>query len=171
MRHHSTRFLLCSWAQLWRTNHKRPMSLSPHNQEKISGVTWLAHIMWMLMVVVFKKDQNQSWTSFTSTNVKLRLRFDIPLTFTWCSSDIHLTFNWPSPDPLWVELVEIQSKVAHGNLPQKCPKNDDSHTSEYLFNEIQLISADFSWFWLFLQILGSWLTLDAIFQHKLRYHH
>ena len=45
---------------------------------------------------------------------------------------------------LWVELAEIQSKVAPGNLPQKCPKNDDSHTSEYLFNDIQLILADFS---------------------------
>ena len=45
---------------------------------------------------------------------------------------------------LWVELAEIWSKVASGNLPQKCPKNDDSHTSEYLSNEIQLISAGFS---------------------------
>ena len=43
MRHHSTRFLLCSWAQLWRTNNKRPMSLSPHNQEKISGVKCSYH--------------------------------------------------------------------------------------------------------------------------------
>jgi len=48
-----------------------------------------------------------------------------------------------------VELAEIQSKVAPGNLPQKCPKNDDSHTSEYLFNEIQLISADFDCFYKF----------------------
>ena len=46
MRHHSTRFLLCSWAQLWRTNNKRPMSLSPHNQEKISGVKWSYHGKW-----------------------------------------------------------------------------------------------------------------------------
>ena len=33
-----------------------------------------------------------------STNVKLRLRFDIHLTFTWRSPDVHLTFTWPSPD-------------------------------------------------------------------------
>ena len=45
---------------------------------------------------------------------------------------------------LWVELVEIQSKVAYGILPLKRPKNDDSPTSEYLFNEIQLITADYS---------------------------
>ena len=31
-------------------------------------------------------------------NVKLRLRFDIHLTFTWYSPD-HLTIIWPSPDP------------------------------------------------------------------------
>ena len=51
MRHHSTRFLLCSWAQLWRTNNKRPMSLSPHNQEKISGVTCSYHVKccWILL--------------------------------------------------------------------------------------------------------------------------
>ena len=51
MRHHSTRFLLCSWAQLWRTNNKRPMSLSPHNQEKISGVTCSYHVKccWILV--------------------------------------------------------------------------------------------------------------------------
>ena len=59
--------------------------------------------------------------------------------------DILLSYSSLVSSPaLWVELVEIQSKVAHGNLPQKCPKNDDSHTSEYLFNEIQLITADFS---------------------------
>ena len=55
-----------------------------------------------------------------------------------------LGYDCKCPVSLWVELAEIQSKVAYGNLPQKCPKNDDSHTSEYLFNEIQLISADFS---------------------------
>ena len=33
-----------------------------------------------------------------STNVKLRLRFDIHLAFTWHSPDIHLTFTWCSPD-------------------------------------------------------------------------
>ena len=37
-------------------------------------------------------------TSFTSNKVKLRLRFYIHLTFTWCSPD-HLTIIWPSPDP------------------------------------------------------------------------
>ena len=37
-------------------------------------------------------------TSFTSTNVRLRLRFDIHLTFTWHSPD-HLTIVWPSSDP------------------------------------------------------------------------
>ena len=44
-----------------------------------------------------------------STNVKLRLRLDIHLTFTWRAPDVHLlftwpldnhlTFPWPLPDP------------------------------------------------------------------------
>ena len=38
-----------------------------------------------------------SRTSFTSTNVKLRLRFDVHLTFTWHSPEPHLT-TWPSSD-------------------------------------------------------------------------
>ena len=68
-----------------------------------------------------------------------------------------------------MELAEIWSKVASGNLPQKCPKNDDSHTSEYLSNEIQLISADFSWFQLILTVFtssGSRLSLAAIYIDK-----
>ena len=36
-------------------------------------------------------------TSFTSTNVKLRLRFDLHLTFHWHSPEPHLT-TWPSSD-------------------------------------------------------------------------
>ena len=36
-------------------------------------------------------------TSFTSTNVKLRLRFDVHLTFPWHSPEPHLT-TWPSSD-------------------------------------------------------------------------
>ena len=55
-------------------------------------------------------------TSFTSTNVKLRLRFDVHLMFTWppfdlpltltspdghlVFPDVHLTLIWPSPDHL-----------------------------------------------------------------------
>ena len=42
----------------------------------------------------------KGWTSFMSTNVKLRLRFDIHLAFTWRSPDIHLTFTWHSLDHL-----------------------------------------------------------------------
>ena len=38
-----------------------------------------------------------SGTSFTSTNVKLRLRFDVHLTFHWHSPEPHLT-TWPSSD-------------------------------------------------------------------------
>ena len=45
-----------------------------------------------------------------------------------------------------MELAEIQTKVAPGNFPQKCSKNDDSHTTRYLFRGIQLISADFDCF-------------------------
>ena len=41
-------------------------------------------------------------TSFTSTNVKLRLRFVVHLTFTWHSPDIHLTLTWTSPDHLTI---------------------------------------------------------------------
>ena len=36
-------------------------------------------------------------TSFTSTNVNIRLRFDVHLTFTWHSPEPHLT-TWPSSD-------------------------------------------------------------------------
>ena len=39
----------------------------------------------------------QHETSFKSINVKLRLRFDIHLTFHWHSTDIHLNLTWP-PD-------------------------------------------------------------------------
>ena len=56
-------------------------------------------------------------------------------------------------DTLWVELAEIQTKVAPGNFPQKCPKNDDSHTTRYLFRGIQLISADFDCFSLNSEVL------------------
>ena len=42
--------------------------------------------------------ERKNITSFTSTNVKLRLRFDVHLTFHWHSSDV-LTIIWPSPDP------------------------------------------------------------------------
>ena len=54
---------------------------------------------------------------------------------------------------LWVEFAEIQTKVAPGNFPQKCPKNDDSHTTRYLFGGIQLISADFDCFSLNSEVL------------------
>ena len=56
-------------------------------------------------------------------------------------------------DALWMELAEIQTKVAPGNFPQKCPKNDDSHTTRYLFRDIQLISADFDCFSLNSEVL------------------
>ena len=62
-------------------------------------------IEWPLVVKTHTQCLTQplglkSKTSFTSTNVKLRLRFDIDvhLTFTWRSPDVHLTIIWPSSD-------------------------------------------------------------------------
>ena len=43
-----------------------------------------------------KKDQ----TSFTSTNIKLKLRFDVHLTFHWCSLEPYLTTRPSSDLPL-----------------------------------------------------------------------
>ena len=51
---------------------------------------------------VHKNGAVQSSTSFMSTNVKLRLRFDVHLTFPWHSPDIPLTLTWTSPDHLTI---------------------------------------------------------------------
>ena len=44
-------------------------------------------------------DHSKMFTSFMSTNVKLRLRFDVNLRFHWRSPEPHLTIISPSPDP------------------------------------------------------------------------
>ena len=53
---------------------------------------WIKLYFW-----VFLGSDNRLSTSFTSTNVKLRLRFDVHLTFPWHSPEPHLT-TWPSSD-------------------------------------------------------------------------
>ena len=59
---------------------------------------------------IFKKESwhvKQYLTSFASTNVKLRLRFDVHLTFHWHSPEPHLT-TWPSSDlPLTLTILPI----------------------------------------------------------------
>ena len=65
-----------------------------HCLQKILLVTsqaWLRHNFDIYSKIEINK------TSFTSTNVKLRLRFDVHLTFTWHSPEPHLT-TWPSSD-------------------------------------------------------------------------
>ena len=51
-------------------------------------------------------------TSFTSTNVKLRSRFVIHLTFTWRLPD-RLTIIWPSPDPYITFISHLQLKKSY----------------------------------------------------------
>ena len=62
---------------------------------------WLVPMQMHLNVIKAQLDlryRDLCRTSFTSTNVKLRLRVDVPLTFTWHSPEPHLNLSWPSSD-------------------------------------------------------------------------
>ena len=65
-------------------------------KRKIQSITWKLVFFFNLNNICF----NLTNTSFMSTNVKLRLKFDIHLTFSWPLSDL----PWPSPD-LYLTLI------------------------------------------------------------------
>ena len=87
----------------WRSRvHLWPQEGQSQNARWLKKVRVYPLLLWEYLKSVREKSFDLSLlssTSFTSTNVKLRLRFEVHLTFTWHSPEPHLTIIWPSPDP------------------------------------------------------------------------